>query len=211
MHVAELWRYPVKSLRGERIEAADVELEGFAGDRLVHVRDGRDRLVTARTKPRLLGLRAEWDADGGTRVEGAAWDAPAASAALRRVAGDEARFVADTTLDRFDDTAVLIATDGAIAALGIDGRRLRPNIVVAGVPGLAEHAWPGRTLRAGEIEISVEKVCQRCVITTLDPDTCARDPSVLRRIDAEHDGRFALNCWVARGGSVRAGDVVEVS
>jgi uncharacterized protein YcbX len=50
-----------------------------------------------------------------------------------------------------------VATDGAIQALGVDGWRLRPNIVVGGVDGLAEREWPGRRLRIGEVVIAVVK------------------------------------------------------
>jgi hypothetical protein len=54
---AEIWRYPVKSLRGESLAAAEAGPEGIFGDRLVQVRNGRGRVVTARTRPRLLGLQ----------------------------------------------------------------------------------------------------------------------------------------------------------
>ena len=49
MRVAELWRYPVKSLGGERLDRADVSANGIAGDRIVHVRNGRGRVVTTGT------------------------------------------------------------------------------------------------------------------------------------------------------------------
>ena len=64
LRVAELWRYPVKSLAGERLARAEVTANGISGDRVVHVRDGRGRVVTARTRPRLLGLRAVLGLDG---------------------------------------------------------------------------------------------------------------------------------------------------
>ena len=48
---------------------------------------------------------------------------------------------------------LLVATDGAIAQQGIDARRLRPNIIVGGVEGLAERTWPGRCLCIGDVVI----------------------------------------------------------
>ena len=57
MHVAELWRYPVKSIAGERLERAEIRRDGVVGDRLVQVYDMRGRVVTARTRPWLLGYR----------------------------------------------------------------------------------------------------------------------------------------------------------
>ena len=51
MFVAELWRYPVKSMRGESLDAVEVRSDGVVGDRLVQVVDGDGLLVTARTRP----------------------------------------------------------------------------------------------------------------------------------------------------------------
>jgi uncharacterized protein len=94
--------------------------------------------------------------------------------------------------------------------MGRDRRRFRPNLLIAGVEGLAERGWPGSRLRVGEALLEVRWLCKRCVITTTDPDTAALDPGVLRRINAELDGRFALNCDVAKGGRVAVGDPVEL-
>ena len=47
MQVKELWRYPVKSLAGERISKAVVGPNGIPGDRIVHV-VGPEGVRTAR-------------------------------------------------------------------------------------------------------------------------------------------------------------------
>ena len=57
--------------------------------------------------------------------------------------GSGAHLVRSDGADRFDVLPLLVATDGAIAALGRDRRRLRPNILLGGVVGLAEREWPG--------------------------------------------------------------------
>ncbi len=60
-HVAALFRYPVKSLGGERIEAADVGPRGVLGDRLWAVRDlERGVTVSARQLPVLLTATARY-------------------------------------------------------------------------------------------------------------------------------------------------------
>jgi uncharacterized protein YcbX len=211
MHVEELWVYPVKSLAGERLVRAAITADGIPGDRRVQVRDGEDRLVTARTRHRLLGLSATLDAAGEALVDGVPWRDPAALQAVREiVADDDAQLIELDGEARFDDTPLLVATDGAVRALAIDHRRLRPNVLIAGVDGLAERDWPGSRLRVGTALIDVEKVCRRCVMTTLDPDTQAVSPSVLARINADYDGRFALNCRVAQPGEVAVGDPVEL-
>ncbi|HEX5043834.1 MAG TPA: MOSC N-terminal beta barrel domain-containing protein [Candidatus Polarisedimenticolaceae bacterium] len=211
MHVAELWRYPVKSLAGERLSEVEVTPHGFVGDRLVQVWDGH-RIVTSRTKPKLLSLRAVWDADcEEPRIDGVPWHTAEALASVRRAAGPGARLALLEDVEaRFDVLPLLVATDGAIAALGEDGRRLRPNVVVGGVEGLAERTWPGRRLRLGEVMVEVAKLRDRCVMTTYHPDTQVQDPTVLRRIVQEFGGKVALDCAVLRPGTLRLGDPVEV-
>jgi uncharacterized protein len=200
VHVAELWRYPVKSLKGERLDAVDVSEHGFPGDRTVRVVDGDGNQVTARTKPGLLAMA------------GADWEAPGAAAALASAAGPDARFqVANGRGEFFDESPLLVATDGAIEALGYDGRRFRPNIVIGGVSGMDERSWDGRRLRIGAgLEVDLGHLCERCVLTTFDPDTQEQDPDVLRRVNAELHGLFARNCWVARPGRIAVGDPVEL-
>jgi uncharacterized protein YcbX len=211
MSVAELWRYPVKSLAGERLQRAVIGRDGIAGDRVVHVQDGRGRVVTARTHPMLLGLHATLGEDGKPLVEGDPWRSEEALTAVRLAAAeDEAALAAHDGRDGFDVLPLLVATDGAIAALGVDHRRLRPNIVIAGVDGLAERQWPGRKLRIGDAVISVAKVRGRCVMTTYDPDTQEQDLSVLKRIVTEFGGRMALDCDVVEGGVIAVGDSVQL-
>jgi len=209
VRLAELWRYPVKSMAGERLEKVELEPGGIRGDRALHVVDGDGALLTARTRPRLVTLPAACD-DGEVCVEGRPWRSDAVAERIRQVAGDDARLVASDGGHRFDDTALLAATDGAVAWMGVDGRRFRPNLLIEGVSELAERSWPGSSLRIGEALVAVRWICKRCVITTLDPVTAAVDPAVLRRINADLNGLFALNCEVARPGLVAVGDRVEL-
>jgi len=50
----------------------------------------------------------------------------------------------------------------------------------------------------------------RCVMTTVDPDTLAQDPRVLKEIVRRFDGRLALNAEVIQGGELRVGAAVEL-
>jgi uncharacterized protein len=64
MEVVGLWRYPVKSLQGEPLDAARVEQDGVLGDRRWGIRDQRTgRILTARRRPELLGAYASYDGD----------------------------------------------------------------------------------------------------------------------------------------------------
>jgi uncharacterized protein len=210
MHVAELRRCPVKSMSGQALRSVELKQDGFVGDRMVHVQGPGGHVITSRTHPRLLGFRATLGVDVEPVIDGRPWQHPEVVAAILRAAGDGARLVRDDSTERFDVLPLLIATDGAIAALGVDRRRLRPNIVVGGVRGLAEREWPGRRLRIGEALVSVVTLRQRCVMTTFDPDTQVQDLSVLRRIAREFQGRMALDCEVVEVGRVAVGDRVEL-
>ncbi len=210
VHVAELWRYPVKSLGGERLQEVELGQGGIAGDRLVHVRAGYGRVVTSRFRPGLLGLKGSLGPDGKPLIDGRPWDAPESLAAVRSVTFDDARLIQDDSLERFDVLPLSIATDGSIAALGHDGRRLRPNIVVGSVDGLAERGWPGRMLRIGDAVIAIVRLRPRCVMTTFDPDTQEQDRSVLQRIVDEFSGSMSLDCAVVQPGTLRIGDEVKL-
>jgi uncharacterized protein YcbX len=209
MRVAELWRYPVKSLAGEPLEAAEITAAGIPGDRVVQVY-AEGRVVTSRTSPRLLGLKATLGADGEPLIDGLPWMEPAVAVAVEAAAGPGARLARDDGPGRFDVLPLLVATDGAIDALGLDRRRFRPNILVAGVDGLAERAWPGRRARIGRAIVAFQKLRGRCVMTTYDPDTLEQDPRVLRRIVREMEGRLALDSYVVQPGRVVVGDPVEL-
>jgi MOSC domain-containing protein len=176
----------------------------------VHVTNGRGRVVTARTHPRLLGLAAVLGPDGEPRIAGSPWTSGVSAAAIQAAAGADAKLVRYDGRERFDVLPLLIATDGAIAALGTDHRRLRPNIVIEGVEGLAERQWPGHRLRIGGVLTEVAKLRGRCVMTTYDPDTQEQDLSVLKRIVTEFGGRMALDCDVVEGGTIGIGDPVEL-
>src|ERR1043166_7769615 len=76
-----------------------------------------------------------------------------ALALVRSAIGPAAQLIYYEGSERFDVLPLLVATDGAIDAFGHDGRRLRPNIVVGGVEGLAERSWPGKCLRIGNVLI----------------------------------------------------------
>lgn len=209
MWIAELWRYPVKSMGGERLDRAEVTPNGIVGDRLVQARDGRGRVLTARTQPRLLGHRAVLGPDGEPLVDGRPWRSPEVAADVERAAGSGAYLDRYEGPERFDVLPLLVATDGAIEAFGYDRRRLRPNIVIGGVAGLAEREWEGSLLRAGSVVIGLEDLRGRCVMTTFDPDTLEQDVEVLLKIRREFEGTLALNARVVRPGTLSVGDGVE--
>jgi MOSC domain-containing protein len=212
MQVAELWRYPVKSMRGEMLQEAEVFTTGIRGDReIVVLSAARQRVITSRTHHRLLGLQGGISSDTGkATIDGIPWDDPAALVLVEKAAGEAVELVRVPGTERFDVLPLLVATDGAIRAIGLDRRRFRPNILIGGVEGRAERQWEGKRLQMGEVEIHAAQLRARCVMTTYDPDTLEQDRTVLFRIVSDFGGTMALDCSVVKAGKIRVGDAVTV-
>lgn len=117
--VTELWRFPVKSMGGCRVDRVAVDVRGVHGDRLWAVRDvGKGVTASARRIPALLGCTARYlaepDAQAGpgrvpavvvTFPDGRELtsDDPEIHAALSELAGREMRL---TALPPVGDTSV---------------------------------------------------------------------------------------------------------
>jgi uncharacterized protein len=205
VHVAALWRYPVKSLGGEALERATLTEDGVEGDRRVHVTTPHG-LVTGRTRHDLLTIPASTGDDGAPLVAGHRWDSLEANQLIADAIRVPSRLIEYDGPERFDVLNLLVATDGEVARLGVDVRRLRPNILLGDVAARAERGWPGRAIAIGDALIGVHSVRERCIVTTIDPDSGEQDVEVLRRIQPGFGGETALNCWVIRPGTIGAGD-----
>ncbi|HEY5962022.1 MAG TPA: MOSC N-terminal beta barrel domain-containing protein [Polyangiaceae bacterium] len=210
MRVAELWRYPVKTMAGEKLHRAKLGPLGIEGDRLVHVEDSRGHVVTSRSHPRFLGHKGTYSESGAIFVDGRPWDSTEVAADVIDIAGEGTELVRYEGAERFDVLPLLIATDGAIAAFGHDSRRLRPNIIVGGVEGLGEREWPGACLRIANALIGVQDLRSRCIMTSFDPDTLVQDKSITRGIYQRFEGKLALNCFIIQGGEISVGDEVQL-
>jgi uncharacterized protein YcbX len=210
MYIKEIWRYPAKSMAGERIAESQVTPLGLAHDRQILVVGANGRVVTARTHHKLLGLKAKLNVRNEVEINGLPWNAPAIRELVQSIAGPGAQLTHYSGPERFDILPILVATDGAIDHMSIDSRRLRPNIIIGGVEGLAERQWPGRRLKIGDVILAPAQLRGRCVMTTYDPDTLVQDRRVLQNIVQELDGTMALDTAVESPGLIREGDEVTL-
>lgn len=202
MTLAAIWRYPIKSMAGERLPRVELTPNGIAGDRLVQVYDRRGRIATARTYPRLLGLHATLGADGEPLVDGLPWRSAEVAKRVEEAVSPGARLERFEGTERFDILPLLVCTDGAVSMFGRDVRRLRPNLLIGDVEGASERTWMGATLRIGFAEVGLADLRGRCVMTTYDPDTIAQDPNVLRDIVRRFGGTLCLNAHVITPGFI---------
>ena len=210
MKVTEIWRYSVKTMAGEKLQWVRIGPIGIECDRVVHVEDAHGRVITSRSHPRFLGHKGSLGADGEPLVDGQLWNSPEVAAEVVEIVGPGAKLVHYDGIERFDVLPLLVATDGAIAAFGHDHRRLRPNIVIGGVEGLAEREWPGGCLRIGKVLIGVQDLRLRCIMTSYDPDTLVQDKEITRGIYRRFEGKLALNCFVIEGGEIAVDDEVQL-
>ncbi len=224
MQVAEVWRYPVKSMAGERVGAAEVDDTGLRDDRRLAVFELAPRpspkRLSARDVPGLLRFRARQEA-GTVLVEGPAaeplpWDAAELRRQLEAVCRRRLE-LRPMPQGAFDDAPVLVLYRSTLEALSeelgsaVDGRRFRANLYLEG-GGLESHqegSLVGRSVRCGEVTLRGLKPCPRCSITTRDPDTWASWPGLLRHLVQRHDQVVGVYCGVEHGGRLQEGDQVE--
>ncbi len=233
MQVDELWRYPVKSLQGERLTGAEVGPEGLAGDRQWALFDAGTGLgLTARRVPDLLFLTGRLRPDG--RVEVVLPDGSVTSedtvlsdwlgrpVALRAAAdapgerlyenpaevGEDDEYDWDTfsgARGAFHDSSRIRVSLVSAGTLGTwDRRRFRANVVLSGE---GEDALVGQRVRLGSAELDVVKQVDRCVMVTRpQPGGIGRDNGVLKAIHRQRDGHLAVGALVTRPGTVAVGD-----
>ena len=234
--VAGLWRWPVKSMAGERVDALRVDGRGAGGDRthaVFHEHKGRRKPLTAREAPRLLAWKAAYpfNRDGSvdpqrppfasvTAPDGHryVWGDPRLRTALEEDLGREVSLTRDVAGIQDLQRTLLVTTEASLRALceemgaSIDLRRFRPNVHLdLDAPGWAELAWEGAELAfAGGVRLRLLHPCERCAIPTRHPDTQAKWPDLLKYLTAAHDMCFGINARVVEGGRVATGERVEL-
>src|SRR5450432_2358746 len=93
MLIKELWRYPVKSMAGEKLDTAEITEHGIAGDRILQVRDAAGRIFSARTRPGLLRHAAVLRPNGDVLVDGRPWNDKKVAADIEKAAGAGTRLI----------------------------------------------------------------------------------------------------------------------
>jgi uncharacterized protein len=214
--VAALWRYPVKSMLGERCETLQVDARGAEGDRLYAVRDAEGKLGSGKNGRRhrrlegLFGFSAVYDGgvptitfpDGRSLAADDAGIHSALSAALRAPVA----LAKEGEVRHHDAEPIHLVTTGSLARLGADARRFRPNLVIDTQED--EAAWEGRTLRVGEATLKVAYRTERCVMITMAQSELPDEPQLLRRLGAE--ALFGVYAEVLSSGRIRIGDEVSI-
>ncbi len=255
--VESLWRYPVKSMRGEELDEMFVGFSGVYGDRLFAFRSSASPtgfpFLTAREQHEMLKYRPRF-----RQPEKAArpinWtEAENMAPGVNPVSADPTELMVD--VETPDGETLAIDNPGLIDKLrqridqkhhltllrseramtdcrplsvfslqsarqlaeetgtAMDKRRFRANVYVdlASGSGFAENDFVGRSLRIGpKAVVSILERDPRCVMITLDPDTGAVAPAVLKKVAQAHDGMAGVYGAVLVEGMLHKGDPVEL-
>jgi uncharacterized protein YcbX len=237
-HVEAIFRYPVKSMAGERLESANLGWHGLAGDRRLALRrmDVRSEFpwLTASTLPDLLRFvphRREECADGTHGVGDFPTHVRIPDGGLQPIFSPDLaaeigrRYGAPVEMMQmkhgiFDDASIsVIASDtvgeiGRLAGLGLDVRRFRPNIVVRLVRAVPfqEDEWVGGVLYFGAESdapaIAVTMRDLRCSMVNLDPDTAGPAPEVMKAIVRANQNNAGIYGTVTRIGRLAVGQTI---
>lgn len=227
--VVEIWRYPVKSLGGERLDLVGCSGRGIEQDRRWAVRGADGKFGSGKTTrrfrrmPGLLALSATVGEDDMARIrfpDGADFSAtdPGAAARLSSVVGEPITVSEEAEISHFDDSPLHLVSTGSLRLLGTEAdrasrwgkiQRFRPNLVLdAGdEPGIEDH-WVGRRLRIGQVLVEVERPTERCVMVTLGQDGVPVAPQLLSHLTASRGGRFGVYARVISSGTITVGDQV---
>ncbi len=231
--VEAIFRYPVKSMGGERLEVAKLGWHGLDGDRRLAFRRMEDRSglpwLTATKLPDLLLFAPH------RREDGAQGDLPTH---IRTPDGEEMpvfgedlarevgrRYGASVQMMQlnhgiFDEASIsVIASDtvneiGRLAGRSLDVRRFRPNIVVRllrSVP-FQEDEWVGGVLLFGGGDdapaIAVTMRDLRCSMVNLDPDSASPAPEVMKAVVRRNQNNAGIYGAVTRIGRLAVGQTI---
>lgn len=216
MRVVEVHRWPVKSLRGESLDRAEVGARGLDGDRLWALREPDGKLGSGKSTRRfrrmagLLELAATYDGPVGagpvvSLPGGRSWRGPDPDldAALTAYVGRPVGLAREDRVAHHDEGPLHLVTTATLGRLGTDGATLRANLVLD-APGLepfAEDAWSGRELRLGDggPVLVVREPMPRCVMV---------GAAVLQEVTRANDGCAGAVVDVVAGGTVAVGQHV---
>ncbi|MDV3456383.1 MOSC domain-containing protein [Sphingomonas sp. HF-S4] len=230
-HVAALHRYPVKSMAGERLPVAEIDWQGIEGDRqyaFVRKANGtRFPWLTGREVPAMLLHRATFADPAHPRTSAVLVETPDGTVVplhdpllhghLETAAGEAVGLlqIARGIYDAMPISIVTTASHASVeAAHGdtLDPRRFRINLRIES--DLPVSDWQGLRLAFGTGEdaavVQMAAPIPRCVLVTIDPDTGAKEPRVLRTIAREFGNTYGVYASPSRPGLIREGDPVRV-
>jgi len=232
-HIEAIFRYPVKSMRGDYLDAANLGWHGIEGDRRLAFRriDNRSGMpwLTASRLPELLLFapqRCDGCGDGDIPTHIRTPDGQELPVFGEELAAEVARRhgapvqMMQLRHGIFDEASIsVIASEtvreiGRLAGRSLGVRQFRPNIAVRLLrPGaFQEDAWVGGVLSFGEggdaPAIAVTMRDERCAMLNLDPDSAASAPEVMKAVVRANENNAGVYGAVTRIGRISIGQPI---
>lgn len=225
MRIHALWRYPVKSMGGEQLDAVDLDARGLVGDRWYAVRDAEGHLASGKDTRRFRRRDAVFDYTARTRRDGVAVQGPEGEwrvgdpdldTTLSGRMGVPVEVASESTVPHQDQGSVSLVGTATLAwcadrwGILADPRRLRVNLLVETAEPWVEETWQGREVRVGDVTLTVVERIPRCRMIDVDQPGVRARGRWLKPLGAERDMCVAMYADVAQAGVVRVGDAVVV-
>ncbi len=237
--VKELYRFPVKSMRGEALQEAHGYWHGLDGDRrYAFVRlDNRSGFpwLTGRELPQLLQYTPRYtqpdnviDSPVEVRApDGRTFsiDDPELNQELAAAYGRPVNLIKigrgafDSQVISVMSTATVTALSEAIGtAVGgkISPLRFRQNIIIDPFDDqpYVEERWLDSSLVFGSqpdgLRLRLNRRIQRCVMINIDPETSEKEPAVLKTVAQTRQNCAGVYGSTEHPGMIRVGDVVKL-
>lgn len=222
--LVELWRFPVKSMAGERLASVEVDARGLVGDREWAVYDEEGRLASGKRTNRFrrmdevftLAARTADDhvevllPDGRQVVAGEG----AADLALSDHFGEDVELAPEADIAHQDAGQVSLVGTATLRELArmcgldepVDPRHLRPNLVVETTEPFEEEGWLGREVQVGEVVLRVVDRIERCRMVDLEQVGLPALGGLLKVVGAERDLCAGVYADVVQPGALAEGD-----
>jgi len=227
--ISGLWRYPVKSLRGEQLESVELDERGVVGDRLWGFVDRQGKIASGKPTRRfrkvtgLMHHAARYE--GSTPVlvladgRQVAADDPGLREVVVQIAGEEWHLAREQGISHFDAGSLHLITSATLARLSqatgatFEPERLRPNILlqVSDPPGFIEDVWIGRELVIGRVRLRVTHRVERCVMTNHSQTGLPHRPEVLKAIGTANAACAGIYLDVLQPGTLTTGTDISLS
>ena len=226
--VTAIWRFPVKSMAGESLEAVEVDERGLVGDRAWAVYDTDGRLASGKSTRRfrrmdpVFGVAARTVGDTvelvfpGGRI--ALAGESAADLALSDHFGEEVELGPEADVPHQDAGQVsLVGTAtlrelAALSGLGepVDPRHLRTNLVVETSEPFVEDHWLGKELAVGGVRLRALERIERCRMVDIEQVGVPAIEGLLKAVGAHRDLCAGIYADVVDPGRLAVGDRLEV-
>jgi uncharacterized protein YcbX len=235
MQISEIWRFPVKSLQGERLPQAQVGPAGIEGDRAWALLDVEtERHLTARREPGLLMAAASvtgTGADLGVQITLPDGSVAADDDALSAWIGRPVRLVStgegggrfETQADEtetgewftweggdasFHDSGRRTLSLVSESAFGTwDRRRFRINLILDADGDLD---LVGQQVQVGEVKVDVAKRIDRCVMTTRPQPAHEAGPAIEQDLSVLRTINREFDTFLGVGGTIAATGAIAV-